>query len=365
MRPYKFIISGGGTGGHIYPAIAIADALKSLFPSARFLFVGAIGKMEMQKVPKAGYSIKGIWISGFQRGSIIKNLLLPFKLVISFFQSVIILLRFRPDFVIGTGGFVSGTILLIAHYFKIKTLIQEQNSFAGITNKILGKKVDLVAVAFPKMEQFFPKEKIIFTGNPIRESLITIDKKRDEALLHFGLDSNKKTLVVLGGSLGAKIINELIQNHLAVFSEKNLQVIWQCGKMYFDTYKKHSSSKNIFVYDFIEQMDLLYAAADVFISRAGASSISELSIVGKPMILIPSTNVAENHQMHNASALSNVGGALLLPESQIEKKFVETFEELLSLDTDEVRKQLNFFAKPKATKEIVNHIKNRLEVNEF
>lgn len=361
MKPYKFIISGGGTGGHIYPAIAIADALKSLYPSASFLFVGAIGKMEMEKVPKAGYLIKGIWISGLKRGSILKNLLLPFKLVVSFFQSLLILLYFKPDFVVGTGGFASGTIVLIAHYLKIKTLIQEQNSFAGITNKLLGKRVDLVAVAFPKMDYFFPNEKIILTGNPVRESLIKIGQKRDLALLHFKLNPKKRTLVILGGSLGARSINNLVEKYLDIFIENNLQVILQCGKMYSNKFKKYSNSKDIYVYDFVEEMDLLYAAADVFISRAGANSISELSIVGKPMILIPSPNVTDNHQEYNARALSNLGGALLLFENEIKNKFLQTFENLLSLDVKEVQKKLHLFAKPRATKEIIKHIKKELE----
>ena len=213
MKPYKFIISGGGTGGHIYPAIAIADALRESFSEAKFLFVGAKGKMEMEKIPQAGYPIKGIWISGLQRGSLLKNILFPFKLIISFFQSILILLRFQPDFVIGTGGFASGPILLIAHYLKIKTLIQEQNSFPGITNKILGKRVDIIAVAFPNMERYFPENKISLTGNPVRKELLEVGLKREQAFEFFKLDSSKKTLIVLGGSLGAGRINQVIESN--------------------------------------------------------------------------------------------------------------------------------------------------------
>ena len=361
MKPYKFIISGGGTGGHIYPAIAIADALKLTYPDAEFLFVGAYGKMEMEKVPKAGYPIKGIWIAGLQRGSFLKNILFPLKLVVSFFQSVFILLWFRPNFAIGTGGFASGPILFIAHYLKIKTLIQEQNSFAGITNRALSKIVNIVAVAFDNMDCFFPKNKIILAGNPVREALLNVENKKSEAFSHFKLNPSKKTIVILGGSLGAKKINETIATHLLLFSKLGIQLIWQCGKLYFDQFKKHNEQENVQVYEFIKEMDLIYAAADAFISRAGASSISELALVGKPVLLIPSPNVAENHQYHNALALSKTGGALVLLEKEIDNQFQEVLHQLLAINKDDVKESFKKFARPNATQNIVLKIKNELK----
>ena len=361
MKPYKFIISGGGTGGHIYPAIAIADALKLTYPDAEFLFVGAYGKMEMEKVPKAGYPIKGIWIAGLQRGSFLKNILFPLKLVVSFFQSVFILLWFRPNFAIGTGGFASGPILFIAHYLKIKTLIQEQNSFAGITNRALSKIVNVVAVAFDDMDRFFPKNKIILAGNPVRETLLNVENKKPEALLHFKLNPSKKTIVILGGSLGAQKINETIAAHLPLFSKLGVQLIWQCGKLYFDQFKGYNEKENVQVYEFIQEMDLTYAAADVLISRAGASSISELALVGKPVLLIPSPNVADNHQYHNAMALSKTGGALVLLEKEIDNQFQEVLQQLLAINKDDVKESFKKFAQPNATQNIVLKIKNELK----
>ena len=361
MKPYKFIISGGGTGGHIYPAIAIADALKLTYPDAEFLFVGAYGKMEMEKVPKAGYPIKGIWIAGLQRGSFLKNILFPLKLVVSFFQSVFILLWFRPNFAIGTGGFASGPILFIAHYLKIKTLIQEQNSFAGITNRALSKIVNIVAVAFDDMDRFFPKNKIILAGNPVREALLEVDSKRSESLTHFKLKPSKKTIVILGGSLGAQKINETIAAHLPLFSKLGVQLIWQCGKLYFDLFKEYNEKENVQVYEFIQEMDLIYAAADILISRAGASSISELALVGKPVLLIPSPNVADNHQYHNALALSKTGGALVLLEKEIDNQFQEVLYQLLAINKDDVKESFKKFGRPNATQNIVLEIKKELK----
>ena len=361
MKPYKFIISGGGTGGHIYPAIAIADALKLTYPDAEFLFIGAYGKMEMEKVPKAGYPIKGIWIAGLQRGSFLKNILFPLKLVVSFFQSVFILLWFRPNFAIGTGGFASGPILFIAHYLKIKTLIQEQNSFAGITNRALSKIVNIVAVAFDDMDRFFPKNKIILAGNPVREALLEVDSKRSESLTHFKLKPSKKTIVILGGSLGAQKINETIAAHLPLFSKLGVQLIWQCGKLYFDLFKEYNEKENVQVYEFIQEMDLFYAAADVLISRAGASSISELVLVGKPVLLIPSPNVADNHQYHNALALSKTGGALVLLEKEIDNQFQEVLHQLLAINKDDVKESFKKFGRPNATQNIVLEIKKELK----
>lgn len=357
MTKYKFILSGGGTGGHIYPAIAIANELKSRFPDAEFLFVGAKDKMEMQKVPQAGYPIKGLWIAGLQRRITFDNALFPFKLIASLWNSRKIIKQFKPNVVIGTGGFASGPLLQMANAMQIPTLIQEQNSYPGITNKLLSKKANKICVAYENLERYFPKEKIILTGNPVRQDLIAIDSKRAEALTYFNLDSTKKTLLVLGGSLGARRINQLIEKEFEKIMAQNVQIIWQCGKFYIGDYKKYNSA-NIQVMDFIERMDLVYAAADIVISRAGASSVSELCIVGKPVIFIPSPNVAEDHQTKNAQAVVDKKGAILLKESELDLQFSIVFEALNK--DEEKQKQLSEYIKqlamPKATKQIVDEI---------
>lgn len=357
MKHYKFILSGGGTGGHIYPAIAIANELKLRFPDAEFLFVGAQDKMEMQKVPQAGYPIKGLWIAGLQRKLTLQNALFPFKLLDSLWKSRKIIKAFKPDVVIGTGGFASGPLLQMANMMHIPTVIQEQNSFPGITNKLLSKKADAICVAYENLERFFPKGKMILTGNPVRQDLIAIDSKRAEAIAYFGLDPNKKTLLVLGGSLGARRINQLIEKEFAKITAQDVQIIWQCGKLYFEDYKKYNE-KNVQVFAFIERMDLVYAAADIIVSRAGASSVSELSIVGKPVIFIPSPNVAEDHQTKNAKAIVDKKGALLLKESELDAEFSLVFEALLKdkgkqMQLSENIKQL---AMPDATKVIADEI---------
>ncbi len=357
MTKYKFILSGGGTGGHIYPAIAIANELKSRFPDAEFLFVGAKDKMEMQKVPQAGYPIKGLWIAGLQRRITFDNALFPFKLIASLWNSRKIIKQFKPNVVIGTGGFASGPLLQMANAMQIPTLIQEQNSYPGITNKLLSKKANKICVAYENLERYFPKEKIILTGNPVRQDLIAIDSKRAEALTYFNLDSTKKTLLVLGGSLGARRINQLIEKEFEKIIAQNVQIIWQCGKFYIEDYKKYNSA-HIQVMDFIERMDLVYAAADIVISRAGASSVSELCIVGKPVIFIPSPNVAEDHQTKNAQAVVDKKGAILLKESELDLQFSIVFEALNK--DEEKQKQLSEnikqLAMPKATKQIVDEI---------
>jgi UDP-N-acetylglucosamine--N-acetylmuramyl-(pentapeptide) pyrophosphoryl-undecaprenol N-acetylglucosamine transferase len=364
MGNHKFIISGGGTGGHIYPAIAIANELKSRFPKAEFLFVGAQDKMEMQKVPQAGYAIKGLWIAGLQRKLTKQNLLFPVKLVSSLLKSRAIIRSFKPDVVIGTGGFASGPLLQMANTLTIPTLIQEQNSYPGITNKILSKKANTICVAYENLERFFPKEKLILTGNPVRQDLIDIDSKRAEAIKYFNLDPSKKTLLILGGSLGARRVNQLIEKELDFFTSQNVQIIWQCGKFYLDEYKKYDSNSNqqpttnIQVFAFIDRMDLVYAAADFVISRAGASSVSELSIVGKPLIFIPSPNVAEDHQTKNAKSIVDKKGALLIKESELDEKFETIFYDLVS--NENLQKQLSEnikkLAKINATKDIVDEI---------
>lgn len=357
MTKYKFILSGGGTGGHIYPAIAIANELKLQFPDAEFLFVGARDKMEMQKVPQAGYEIKGLWIAGLQRKLTLQNLMFPLKLASSLLESKRIIKKFKPNVVIGTGGFASGPLLQAAGSAGIPTVVQEQNSYPGITNKLLSKKANAICVAYENLERFFPKEKIVLTGNPVRQDLIDIDSKREEAIAFYGLDPNKKTLLVLGGSLGARRINQLIEKELQNFLSQDVQVIWQCGKLYFEDYKKYNQP-NVKVVDFIERMDFVYAASDVIISRAGASSVSELCIVGKPVIFIPSPNVAEDHQTKNAQAIVDAKGAILLKESELESQFSIVFEALLkdSGKQKQLSDNIKKLAKPRATQDIVAEI---------
>jgi UDP-N-acetylglucosamine--N-acetylmuramyl-(pentapeptide) pyrophosphoryl-undecaprenol N-acetylglucosamine transferase len=357
MRTYKFILSGGGTGGHIYPAIAIANELKSHFPDAKFLFVGAQDKMEMQKVPQAGYPIKGLWIAGLQRRLTFDNALFPIKLLSSLLKSRQIIKQFQPDVVIGTGGFASGPLLQMANSAGIPTVIQEQNSFPGITNKLLSKKANAICVAYENLERFFPKEKMVLTGNPVRQDLMTIEGKRAEGVAHFNLDPNKKTILVLGGSLGARRVNQLIEKELEFFEIQNVQLLWQCGKLYFEEYQKYQS-KDVQVMAFIERMDLVYAAADIVISRAGASSVSELCIVGKPVVFIPSPNVAEDHQTKNAKSIADKNGAILIRESELDSTFESTFSDLIGNENKqhELSQNIKSLALPNATKAIVEEI---------
>lgn len=359
MKPSKYIISGGGTGGHIYPAIAIADELKAQDPSAQIVFVGASGKMEMEKVPQAGYNIHGIWISGLQRKQLWRNILFPLKLGISLLQSLLIWVRYRPDVLIGTGGFASGPMLFMGNLMGSKTLLQEQNSYPGITNKLLAKKANAIAVAYPGMERFFSKEKISYTGNPLRSSLLQIEGLKDQALKHFGLSGNRKQLVILGGSLGAQRINELVATQLELFNSLDLDVIWQCGKLYFDRYQ-HLATDRIKIYPFIKEMNLLYSIADIIISRAGAASVSELCLVGKTTLLIPSPNVAENHQFHNANALVRQNAAILIEEKDLDQSFETVFRAVVESPKKqlELEKNIRLMAKPEATKEIIKMINN-------
>lgn len=357
MRTYKFILSGGGTGGHIYPAIAIANELKSRFPDADILFVGAKDKMEMQKVPQAGYPIKGLWIAGLQRRLTFDNALFPVKLVSSLLHSKQIIKQFKPDVVIGTGGFASGPLLQMANSARIPTVIQEQNSYPGITNKLLSKKANTICVAYKNLERFFPKEKMVVTGNPVRQDLIDVESKRAEGLAHYNLDPNKKTILVLGGSLGARRVNQLIEKELVFFASQNVQLLWQCGKLYFDEYQKYNN-KNVQVMAFIERMDLVYASADIVISRAGASSVSELCILGKPVVFIPSPNVAEDHQTKNAKSVADSKGAILIRESELDSTFESTFSDLISNEKQqhELSQNIKKLALPNATKAIVEEI---------
>lgn len=333
----RVIVSGGGTGGHIFPAIAIANAIKTKYPSANILFVGAKGKMEMEKVPDAGYPIEGLWISGIQRKLLsTQNLTFPFKVISSLSKSRQIIKRFKPDLVIGVGGFASGPLLKMATWMKLPTLIQEQNSYPGITNKWLSKGVDKICVAYEGLERFFPKEKIIFTGNPVRASISTATFDRAEALKHFNLDPNKKTVFVTGGSLGARGINEGIKACLETFRENKLQLIWQAGKLYIDEMQKElkPTDKDDFqVMAFVKKMEYAYSAADVIVARAGASTIAELGFVGKPVILMPSPNVAEDHQTANAQALVVKDAAKMVKDKEAKEKLAS---QILAVLSDEI-----------------------------
>ena len=361
MRNLNFIISGGGTGGHIYPAISISNELKLRYPNSKILFVGANNRMEMQIVPKHGFKIIGLWVSGFSRSFSIKNLIFPLKLLISLIRSVFIIKSNKPDLVIGTGGFASGPILYIASLFGIPTVIQEQNSYPGITNKILGKRVNKICVAYYNLDRFFDKNKIVFTGNPVRSDIKKIDIKTTSAF-NFKLEENKKTLLIIGGSNGSREINKAILNNLELFNSLDIQVLWQCGKIYFEQYKHLNTNKSVSVFAFIDEMNLAYDVADIIISRAGASSISELCIVGKPVIFIPSPNVAEDHQSKNALSLVNKKAAIMIEEKNIKKDFKNSFTELINnkeLQIDLSRNVLKQ-AKLNATKDIVNEIEKLL-----
>ena len=362
MGNYRFILSGGGTGGHIYPAIAIADELKRRHPDAEFLFVGAKDRMEMEKVPQAGYRIEGLWITGLQRKLTLKNLMFPFKLIDSLIRSGKIVSRFKPNVVVGTGGFASGPLLKVASGRGIPCVLQEQNSFAGITNKLLKDEVSKICVAYDGMEKFFPAKKIIKTGNPVRGDLVEIKKDKIDAMDFFGLNANKLTLLILGGSLGARRINLLIAQKLDFFKKLDIQLIWQCGKLYFEEYKQYTSD-SVKVFDFLNRMDLTYTAADIIISRAGAGSVSELCIVGKPVLFIPSPNVAEDHQTKNADALVNKDAALLIKEKNLDSEFDSVFSELYRSKEKQERliNNIKKLAMPNATKHIVDEIEELLK----
>ena len=356
-----YIISGGGTGGHIYPAIAIANALKEKQPNCKIIFVGAIGKMEMEKVPEAGYEIIGLPIAGIQRSlspkNIVKNLMFPFKLLKSLIKASAIIKKYKPNAVIGVGGYASGPIMLAAQNNGVPTLIQEQNSFAGITNKRLGKKAKKICVAYPEMEKFFPADKIVLTGNPVRKDILDISAKRDEGLKHFGLDGNKKIILAIGGSLGALSVNESIKARVKDFDENGIQILWQTGK-YFYPQAKELNAENVKVNEFIKRMDLAYAVADVVISRAGALSISELCLVGKPSILVPFPFAAEDHQTHNAMSLVNNNAALIVNDSEAREKLIDTAYVLL--DSVELQimlaENIKKLGKPEAANEIAEKI---------
>jgi UDP-N-acetylglucosamine--N-acetylmuramyl-(pentapeptide) pyrophosphoryl-undecaprenol N-acetylglucosamine transferase len=355
----RVVISGGGTGGHIFPAIAIADEIKRRNPKVKILFVGASGKMEMEKVPQAGYKIEGLRIAGFQRDLSLSNLLLPFKIIKSLWRARSILDKFRPQLVIGVGGYASGPTLKMANWLGIPTLIQEQNSFPGKTNKMLARKAENICVAYENMDRFFPKDKIVLTGNPVRKEFHDTNATKEEALAFYKLDNSKPVILVIGGSLGAKTLNRSIIKHIDTINEANVQVLLQTGKHYYDTIIEETFNEdmsNIKLLQFIHRMDLAYAAADIIISRAGAISVSELSMVGKPIILVPSPNVSEDHQTKNAMALVEKNAAILVKDSEARKQLVPEALELLKDKTKQtnISRALKQLEKPNATLEIVD-----------
>ena len=354
------MISGGGTGGHIYPAISIAQALQEMLQEVEILFVGAKGKMEMEKVPKAGFKIEGLWISGIQRKLSGQNLLFPAKSLSSLLGASRLIKEFKPDVVVGVGGYASGPLLYVATKKGVPTLIQEQNSYAGLTNKLLAKSVDKICVAHDGMEKYFPKEKLVITGNPVRSSIKLNPNRKDEAYRYFELDATKPTLLVVGGSLGARSVNEFILAGLEKFEQEGIQLIWQCGGFYYEEMKERSKGKGgvVVLEDFIFQMDFAYGIADVVISRAGALSIAELMLTGKPSILVPSPNVAEDHQTINALALVEKDAAEMIKDSEAMDKLVEEAIELLN-DTErkaKLAKNIHAMSHENAAMDIANQV---------
>ena len=320
---HKYLISGGGTGGHIFPAISIANALKQIDPHCEVLFIGAEGHMEMERVPAAGYNIEGLKVEGLDRQHLLRNVKVICNLLSSLPKARRIIKNFKPDVAVGVGGYASAAALLVAKSMNIPIVLQEQNGFAGVANKLLAKKAEKICVAYSGMERFFPADKIILTGNPIRQNLFNPELDKNEAYSAFGFKNNIPTLLVMGGSLGAMTINNGMIKGLKQFAQAGVQVIWQTGKRYFADAKKafdENPCSNVLVTDFISRMDYAYAIADVVVARAGASTISELTFLGKPAILIPSPNVAEDHQTHNAMALANQNAAICLPDKEAEEK---------------------------------------------
>jgi UDP-N-acetylglucosamine--N-acetylmuramyl-(pentapeptide) pyrophosphoryl-undecaprenol N-acetylglucosamine transferase len=356
------MISGGGTGGHIFPAISIAQEIKSRFPDCRILFVGAKGKMEMDKVPQAGFEIKGLPIAGIQRNISLGNFLLPFKLVYSVLFSIILILKNKPQVVIGVGGYASGPLLIAAAVLGRRMVIQEQNSFPGITNRFLSARASLICVAYPGMEKFFPKSVIRITGNPVRKNLLETSLiEKEKAWSFFGIPKDKKVLFVTGGSLGAKSVNEAIATFLPLLTAHKLFLIWQTGKPFFPTAQKLITDEiksHVFVTDFLTEMNLAYACADVVVSRAGAGAISEIAIVGLPSVLVPYPYAAEDHQTHNAKALADAGAAVLVPDRNVKSDLQDILLKLLVDDKNltEMKARLSAFARPSATIDIVNAI---------
>ncbi len=338
MKETRVIVSGGGTGGHIFPAISIANAIRQLRPEAKILFVGAEGRMEMQRVPDAGYEIIGLPVAGFDRKRLWRNVSVLIKLIRSQWKARKIIKKFKPQVAVGVGGYASGPTLKMAATMGIPTLIQEQNSYAGVTNKLLAKQAKKICVAYEGMDRFFPQEKIILTGNPVRQTLVTEQVSREDAAKHFGLDPNRKTVLIIGGSLGARTLNEtMIANLNMIQAHPEVQFIWQVGKIYIDQVKEAlraysgelvcnshiATMPNLYVNDFIKHMEYAYGIADLVVSRAGAGSISEFCLLGKPVILVPSPNVAEDHQTQNALALVRRDAALYVKDAEAKEQLVE------------------------------------------
>jgi len=338
MSEPRIVIAGGGTGGHIFPAIAIAQAIQRKAPGADLLFIGAKDRMEMEKIPQAGYKIKGLDIAGFNRSNWLKNLFLPLKILKSLSEAKQILKEFSPSAAVGVGGYASFPMLKAAQQMNIPTIIQEQNSYAGKSNKILGRKARLVCVAYKNMDKFFPKAKLLLTGNPVRKSIAKSALTPQEGLQHFGLFTGRKTLLIVGGSLGAQSINEAVSEHLDELLSWDIQIIWQTGKPYYETAKKHAADNtHVKVYDFIKEMDYAYAAADVIISRAGALAIAELCIVAKPVIFVPYPFAAEDHQTKNAMALVEHNAAEIVPNNEAKTLLKTKLKDLLN---DEVAQEV-------------------------
>ncbi|HNM24576.1 MAG TPA: undecaprenyldiphospho-muramoylpentapeptide beta-N-acetylglucosaminyltransferase [Saprospiraceae bacterium] len=346
----RILLTGGGTGGHVFPAIAIADALRKMYPQAEFLFVGANGRMEMERVPQAGYRIEGLNIAGFQRGfslrSLGKNLSFPFKLLSSSRKAKRIVRSFRPDVVIGTGGYASGPVMRASQSLGIPTLIQEQNSYPGVTNRLLAKRAGAVCVAYDGMEQWFPADKVVFTGNPVRQDIVDLNGKHDAGLSHFGLQKGLKTILITGGSLGARTLNEAMTEAAGLLADSPVQVLWQCGRFYIGQYEHSDTAQlpNVHILPFIDRVDLAYAASDVIIARAGALTISELCLVGKPAVLVPSPNVAEDHQTKNALSLVEKGAARLIRDVDAVEKMIP--EALLVLQNEAMAFSLSESIRP-------------------
>ena len=362
-KEYRIIVSGGGTGGHIFPALSIADAIKSKYPEAKILFVGADNRMEMQRVPDAGYEIVGLPIAGFDRKNLLKNFKVLWLILKSQLMAKRVIKKFAPHAAVGVGGYASGPTLKMAASMGIPTLIQEQNSYAGVTNKILAKNADMICVAYDGMERFFPKEKIMLTGNPVRKSLIEMRTNRNEAIKKIGLDENKKCVLIVGGSLGARSINEAVLANIETIRENgDIQFIWQTGKLYFEEMKERCAAigkpANLTVTDFVSDMAAALGAADLVVSRAGAGSISEFALLGKAVILVPSPNVSEDHQTKNAMALVDKGAAIHIPDSKAKEELVKVAVETV-LDQEKIatfEKNVEKFGKPNAAEVIANEV---------
>lgn len=360
------LISGGGTGGHIYPALAIADEIKRRHPACTIRFVGAEGRMEMEKVPAAGYPIDGLWITGIERKIFSKkNLLFPFRLISSLRKSARLLSAYRPDAVVGVGGFASGPLLYAATKRRIPTLIQEQNSYPGITNKLLAKRVDAICTGFPDMARWFPKERSTHTGNPLRNSIAQDLPQREAAAAHFGFEADKPVVFIMGGSLGAHSINQAVKEALRNWEKEGLSVLWQCGQRYEDSLKawlKDQGIQGVHLCGFITRMDYAYACSDLIISRAGAMSIAELAQVGKAALFVPSPNVAEDHQTWNARSLTDQGAAILVRDQDVSADLGERVLELMCSKEERINygERIKSFARPNAAAAVVDELEKLL-----